>query len=138
MKPPWSVGIQASIIKVGSAMQERRRVVFGLLLAAASIPALSMRAWAQGYPPPPRPYGEDDEEEHRRYEERRHEEYERRRGYYEGHGPGGGRTYALEEQRNERVLHLQQQLARGEIGRRQFDYGVAQIDRELNEQLFNR
>ena len=113
-------------------MLQRRWVVTGLF-ALAAVPAV-----AQGYPPP-RPYGDDDEEEHRRYEERRREEEERRRSYYGSRGPGeGGRTYALEQQRNERVLHLQQQLGRGEINRRQFDYGVAEIDRELNDRLFNR
>ena len=117
-------------------MQGRRVFMSGLLPLAAAGLLPARRAAAQFYPP--RPYGNDDEEEHRRYEERRRDEERRRHDYYEQHGQGGDRTFALEQRRNERVLALQQQLARHQIDRRQFDYGVAEIDRELNAQLFGQ
>ncbi len=119
----------------GGTMHNRRVFVLGLLSVAALGMVPVHRAAAQFLPP--RPYGDDDEVEHRRYEERRREEEERRHAYYEQHRQGD-RTFELEQRRNERVLVLQQQLARREIDRRQFDYGVAEIDRELNDRLYGR
>ena len=119
-------------------MQGRRHFSGGLLaLALAGLGSAKARAQyyqQPGYAPPPPRYSDQEEEEHRRYEERRREEEARRREYYEQHGRPGS-VVGLEEERNRRVLALQLQLQRGQIGRRQFDEQVAEVDRELHDRL---
>ena len=110
-------------------MHSRR--YFGLGLVAVTAMGLHS-ARAQGYPPPR--YSDEEEEDHRRYEERRREAEERRREYY-GRPGRPNSVIGLEEERNRRVLGLQLQLQHGEIGRRQFDERVEEIDRELHGRL---
>lgn len=122
-------------------MQGRRHFTIGFLAALAALGA-SGRAMAQYYPQPgypqPGPPRYPDDEDRRRFEEHRREE-ERRRGF-EGGGrpPYQERVYGLEQERNRRVLFLQQQLDRGQIGRREFEGRVADIDRELHDRLEGR
>ena len=121
-------------------MQGRRGFTTGLAAVAAAIGFAGM-ARAQYYPQPGYPPGPPrypDDEDRRRFEERRREE-DRRREYGGGGRPGyQDRVYAMEQERNRRVLYLQQQLQRGQIGRREFDDRVAGIDRELHDRLEGR
>ena len=105
-------------------MHERRLMMKGLLAALAVGTAPVGQALAQYYPPPGYPGP--------RYDERRREEYEGRGGPYEGG------VAAIQRERNRRVLDLQLQLRHGQIGRRQFNDEVAEIDREMNAQIYGR
>jgi hypothetical protein len=98
----------------------RRRLMMKRLLALAAVAVVPAgRAMAQYYPqqgypqqgyPPPPPYG----------------------------GGPEGRVAAIQRERNRRVLVLQEQLSHGQIGRRQFNEGVAEIDREMNARIYGR
>jgi hypothetical protein len=97
----------------------RRRLMMKRLLALAAVAVVPAgRAMAQYYPQqgypqqgyPPPPYG----------------------------GGPEGRVAAIQRERNRRVLVLQEQLSHGQIGRRQFNEGVAEIDREMNARIYGR
>ena len=112
-------------------MYERRLMLRGLAAALVVGIAPTRQALAQyyaqpGYPPPPPGYPDP------RYEDHRREEYEGRGGPYQGG------VAAIQRERNRRVLDLQLQLRHGQIGRRQFNDEVAQIDREMNAQIYGR
>ena len=105
---------------------EFRRFGFGLVAFAAFGAAHAQAQYypQQGYPPGPPPPGY---------------------GYqgppppgYQPGGPDEGRIHFLQRERNRRVLAIQEQLNRGEISRRQFNFEVAQIDREMNERIYGR
>ena len=108
-----------------------RRLTVGLV-AFAALGAVQARAQyypQQGYPPgpgyqppPPPGYGYQGPPPP---------------GYQPG-GPDERRVRFLQRERNRRVLAFQEQLERGEISRRQFDFEVAQIDREMNERIYGR
>ena len=102
-----------------------RQVAVGLV-AFAALGAAQARAQyypQQGYPPPPPPPGYG---------------YQGPPPGYQPGGPDEGRIRFLQRERNRRVLALQEQLERGEINRRQFDFEVAQTDREMNERIYGR